>query len=99
MNSETQTYFNVAIAIFGGLGGWILNNLRDNIRSLQTADSEITTKLQSIEVLVAGSYVKRDEMDRLAVALFQKLDRIESKLDSKADKETCTSIHTQRSSL
>jgi hypothetical protein len=42
--------------------------------------------VQSIEVLVAGSYVKRDDMDKLTAALFAKLDKIELKIDGKADK-------------
>jgi len=36
--------------------------------------------------LVAGSYAKRDELDKMAAAIFLKLDRIEAKLDTKADK-------------
>ena len=86
MSPDSQTYFNVAILIFGGLGGWILNNLSGSIKSLQVTDSELTTKLQSVEVLVAGSYVKRDDLDKLSAALFAKLDKIDSKLDGKADK-------------
>jgi hypothetical protein len=35
---------------------------------------------------VAGSYVKRDDMDKLTTALFTKLDKIEAKIDQKADK-------------
>ena len=43
-------------------------------------------KVQHIEVLVAGTYVKRDDMEKLGGALFAKLDKIEAKLDGKADK-------------
>jgi len=43
-------------------------------------------KVSKIEVLVAGAYVKRDEFDRALTRLFEKLDHIDSKLDSKADK-------------
>ena len=42
--------------------------------------------MQKIEVLVVGDYVKRTEMDSLGAAIFAKLDRIENKLDKKADK-------------
>ena len=81
-----QTVFNIAIAIAGGLGGWLLNNLRDSIKSLQDADTALTKNVQAIELLVAGNYVKRDEMEKLSTAIFAKLDRIESKLDGKADR-------------
>lgn len=57
-----------------------------SLKELQAQDKELANKVSSIEVLVAGQYVKRDDMDRSMTALFAKLDRIEDKLDSKADK-------------
>ncbi len=42
--------------------------------------------MSSIEVLVAGDYVKKDEYSAMMNAIFAKLDRIEDKLDKKADK-------------
>lgn len=83
---EAQTIINVAIGLAGGLGGWILNNLKSSIDELRKADMALTDKVQHIEVLVAGTYVKRDDMDKLGSALFAKLDKIEAKLDGKADK-------------
>jgi hypothetical protein len=64
----------------------VLNSLKDSINSLKKTDGELADKVQHIEVLVAGSYVKRDDLDKLANALFTKLDRIEFKVDGKADK-------------
>lgn len=83
---DMQTSFNIAGGIIAFLGGWVLNSLRDSIQSLQKSDTELATKVQSIELLVAGSYVKRDDLDKLTVALFAKLDKIDAKLDGKADK-------------
>lgn len=83
---DMQTSFNIAVGLIAFLGGWVLNSLRDSIQSLQKSDTELATKVQSIELLVAGSYVKRDDLDRLTVALFAKLDKIDAKLDGKADK-------------
>ena len=83
---DMQTSFNIAVGIIAFLGGWVLNSLRDSIQSLQKSDTELATKVQSIELLVAGSYVKRDDLDRLTAALFAKLDKIDAKLDGKADK-------------
>ena len=42
--------------------------------------------MAEIKVLVAGDYVKKDEFLKSVTALFTKLDRIEGKLDKKADK-------------
>lgn len=84
--TDAQTAFNVVLSLVAFLGGWVLNSLRDSIASLHKSDTELATKVQHIEVLVAGSYVKRDDLDKMTTALFTKLDKIEAKLDGKADK-------------
>lgn len=81
-----QTLFNIAVSIVGFLGGWWLKVLWDAVKDLQTADKELVEKVSSIEILVAGQYVKRDDFDRVAQAIFAKLDKIMDKLDTKADK-------------
>jgi hypothetical protein len=83
---EAQTFINIAIGLVGALGGWVLNNLKSSIDELRKADLSLTDKVQHIEVLVAGTYVKRDDMEKLGSALFAKLDKIENKLDGKVDK-------------
>lgn len=84
--TDPQTLFNLLVGLVAFFGGWVLNSLRDSIKALHTSDENLTTKVQAVELLVAGSYVKRDDLDKLSAALFQKLDKIESKLDGKADK-------------
>ena len=83
---ETQTLINAVLTVAGFLGGWVLNNLKSSIDDLRKADGDLTEKVQSIELLVAGTYVKRDDMEKMSDAIFAKLDRIEFKLDQKADK-------------
>lgn len=83
---DIQTIINIAIGLAGGMGGWILNNLKSSIDELRKQDIILADKVQHIEVLVAGTYVKRDDMEKLGNALFCKLDKIEAKLDSKVDK-------------
>jgi hypothetical protein len=57
-----------------------------SLQELRSQDSKLAEKVGNIEVLVAGQYVKRDDMDKSMTALFMKLDRIEDKIDKKADK-------------
>lgn len=83
---DSQYLFNIAIALIGALGGWIMKIMWDALRDLQEADKTLTEKVATIEVLVAGQYVRKDDFDRVADALFRKLDRIQDKLDAKADK-------------
>ena len=81
-----QVVVNWTLGGVGGLMGFILSAVWQSVKDLQVADVSLAEKVQSIEVLVAGSYVKRDDLDKLTVALFAKLDKIETKLDCKADK-------------
>lgn len=81
-----QNILNITLLFATAAGGWVLKGLHDAIAHLQIADTSLTEKVQAIEVLVAGNYVRRDDLDRSIVAIFAKLDRIETKLDLKADK-------------
>ncbi len=81
-----QMAFNIAIGIIGTLGGWWMRVMWQSLKELQTADKQLSDKVSSIEVVVAGQYVKRDELKNISDAIFAKLDRIEDKLDKKADK-------------
>lgn len=81
-----QTLFNIAVGLVGALGGWILRTIWAEMKAMQATDSHLADKVSSIEILVAGQYVKRDDIQVLSNAIFAKLDRIEDKLDGKVDK-------------
>lgn len=83
---DLQWGFNAAVTLAAFLGGWVLNSLRSSIDRLHKADAELVEKVQRVEVIIAGDYVRREDMDTLARALFAKLDKIDDKLDKKADK-------------
>ena len=93
MSPEAQIYFNLAMGAFCGLGGWILNNLNASIKALHDNDAALGAKLQGIEVLVAGKYVTKDSIKDITTALFNKLDKIEAKLDQKVDRDACGIHH------
>lgn len=81
-----QTLVNIVFGTVCSLGGWFLKTMWASLKDLQTTDKALAEKVQSIEVLVAGQYIRRDDFDRFAEAMFNKLDKISDKLDNKADK-------------
>lgn len=81
-----QTLFNYALALCGALGGWVLKVVWDAVRDLQEADRNLVDKVNTIEIMVAGSYVTRDEFKATITALFAKLDRIEDKISTHIEK-------------
>ena len=81
-----QTIFNIAATVAGFLGGWWLKVMWEAVKDLQAADKVLVEKVSSIEILVAGNYMSKQYFDKIAAAIFQKLDKIEDKLDRKVDK-------------
>lgn len=77
---DLQMVFDIALAIIGSLGGWLMRILWDSIAGL-------TKKIEEIEQKAVDTYARRDDVNNLQEALFRKLDRIEDKLDRKADKQ------------
>jgi hypothetical protein len=79
-----QNVINILIGICGALGGWWMKAMWEAVKDLK--DERLAGQVSDLKVLVAGDYVRREMFDRLSDAIFAKLDRIESKLDGKADK-------------
>ncbi len=83
---DQQQLFNVLFALIGVLGGWWMKAMWEAINDLKHADQDLSKQVGDLKVLVAGGYVKTEQFDSLSKAIFAKLDRIEDKLDGKADK-------------
>lgn len=81
-----QQLFNFVFTIAGALSGWWMKALWESVKDLQTTDRALTHEVAELKILVAGQYMRRDEFERTSQAIFQKLDRIEDKLDGKADR-------------
>lgn len=86
MDSMIQILINAIIGGLAAAGAFIIKIIWEGLRELQRADVELTAKISEMQLLVAGKYVKKDEMDSVIKAMFTKLDRIEDKLDKKADR-------------
>jgi len=76
-----QDILNAVIGAVFALLGWVLKAVWDVVRELQCTDSKLAEKVSQIELLVAGSYIKRDEIQVLHDALFRKLDKIEDRVN------------------
>lgn len=83
---DLQILFNIAVALSGGLGGFILKLIWDAIKEVQTADTKLTSEVSELKVMVAGEYVRRTEYKSDLQAISDGIKRIEDKLDGKADK-------------
>ena len=82
-----QIMINLLLGCFGTLIGFLMHILWQAVKDLQSSDKDMNDKISDIEVLVAGSYMTRGELTEIMKTVFTKLDRIEQKLDKKADRE------------
>ena len=87
MIMDSQFILNVLYGLISFLAGWIINVLWAALKDLQQADKELSDKVEQIEVLVAGDYIRKSDFERFSDAVFKKLDRIDEKLDKKEDKK------------
>lgn len=81
-----QTIYNWAFGFLNLVFGFFLKAIWDSYKELKVTDMTLAEKVNGIEILVAGNYVKKDDFDRFTDAIFTKLDKISDKLDNKADK-------------
>jgi hypothetical protein len=82
-----QNLINMMIGVISALGGWWMKAMWEALTELKVADDKLAATVSDLKVMVAGDYVRREMFDRLSDAIFAKLDRIERKIDQKADKE------------
>ena len=69
-----QTLFNIVLCIASTLSGFVLHAVWRDVKELQT-------RMNEMAVLVAGQYVKRDELTAQMGGIAEKLDRLEQKID------------------
>ena len=81
-----QTLVNWVVAAAGAVFGFLLKAIWEAVKDLQASDKALADKVSSIEVLVAGKYVTRDELTAAIGRISSQLDRIEEKLAQKVDR-------------
>lgn len=62
-----QVIFNILVTICGLLGGYVLKSIQATLANMLREQRDLANKLQAIEVLVAGEYVRKDEFTRVSM--------------------------------
>lgn len=85
---DYQFLFNIVLSAFGALAMFLIVNVNKKIDRIAEENRELLLKLNSLQILVAGQYVTRNEFDAKMETLFKtfsaKLDSIDDKLERRA---------------
>jgi phage host-nuclease inhibitor protein Gam len=81
-----ETYLHSAITIVVGVFGYMLKVMWDSVKDLQRDDERLLAKINDLQVAIATDYAKREELRGEFKSFRDTLNRIERKLDNKADK-------------
>ena len=81
MEPESFNLYTIVTALAAFFGILYVKNMDKKITDAKELASSANAKIHTIEVLVAGNYVKKEDHDKMSEAMFKKLDRIEDKLD------------------
>lgn len=76
---DWQPYINMGIGAIFAAAGWL-------IRQIWEAVQELKSDLKKLEVKMPVEYVRKDDLGEVVDRIYKQLDRIEGKLDSKADR-------------
>ena len=76
---DWQTLFNAAVPIGAGVFGWFM-------KTLWEANKEVRRELTDLRIHIPETYLPKSDFREFETKLFEKLDKIESKLDQKQDR-------------
>jgi hypothetical protein len=92
-SAMTFDYSNILLALLTIANGWILvaiNSSRRTIENLKAADSTMSEKIAGIQLLIAGSYLTRDEfrnaMQQQTASIVKAIEKLDEKVERKVDK-------------
>lgn len=83
---DYQVLFNIALGIAAMVIGWYMKGISDSIKDLRLKDDSLVDAVSRLAVSIPENYVHKHDLKDFTEAIFKKLDRIEDKLDHKADK-------------
>lgn len=73
--------FQILVGLCGALAGWILRVIWQDIKELHAQDRRASDRMGKLEILVAGEYVKRTELEKWMKDVSHDLRRIYDKID------------------
>ncbi|HCB48979.1 MAG TPA: hypothetical protein DEP47_05525 [Chloroflexi bacterium] len=84
---ETQGLFNIAVACAGAFGGFLIKSILDSVKELKRTDEVLHKRVTELASDLPATYLRRDDFMQYLTRMEKTLERIEKKIDEKADKK------------
>jgi uncharacterized coiled-coil protein SlyX len=78
--------FQIVVGVAGAAVSFIAARILQAIRDLEHRIGQLNNKISELEVLVARQHVTHAQFDNVVHTIFNKIDKIDDKLDHKVDK-------------
>lgn len=82
MSQDVQWLINLIIALCGAFGAYVLRSVSAEQKDMQEAHARLAARIDNMP----NVYARRDDLKDAIERIETVLDRIESKIDRKADK-------------
>ena len=81
-----QTLFNIALGLISFIGGIFMRVVWDSHKEVRKSADDAKQDVRALEKEIAAAYVRKDDFYNFTNRLTEQLNRIEDKIDRKADK-------------
>lgn len=88
--------FDAVLAITVAATGWYVSIIYSEIKDLKSADTSIRAEISQVRERTPIEYVRRDEYRSDIADIKRILERIEAKVDGKADRSETTPSNARR---
>ena len=81
-----QALFQIVVGVAGAAVSFIAARILQAIRDLEHRIGQLNNKISELEVLVARQHVTHSHFNSVTGAIFNRIEKMDDKLDHKADK-------------
>jgi len=81
-----QSAINIIMAVAGFMCAFVLTAVWARLGKLEASDGDLAKEIAAIHILVAGEYIKRDEIAPQIKGIYDELRAINSELSKKLER-------------
>ena len=81
-----QIVFNIVVGIAGMLAMFVLSAVWSRLGALEKSDKDLSKEIAAMHILVAGEYIKRQEITPMLKEIYDELKTIRTEISNKVER-------------